>query len=120
MPPPFWVCSARLAGETNDSAWILEVKLTVPDHVIYRWFEAETVLLNLSTGQYHGLNETGGRMLQLLEETDGEVGAAVRRLATEYEISYDEIAPMLADFCTALAERGLVEVERPRHDRSAH
>jgi hypothetical protein len=102
-----------LAGDTNDSAWILEAKLTVPDHVIYRWFEDETVLLNLSTGQYHGLNETGGRMLQLLDETGGDVGAAVQRLSGEYEVAYDEIAPELADFCSALADRGLVELDPP-------
>jgi hypothetical protein len=108
-----------LAGETNESAWILEAKLTVPGHVIYRWFEEETVLLNLDTGQYHGLNETGGRMLQLLDETDGAVRPAVQRLAGEYEMPYEEIAPLLANFCTALADRGLVEVEADGRSRAA-
>ena len=31
-----------------------------PD-VVYRTFATETVILNLQTGRYHGLNKTGGR-----------------------------------------------------------
>ena len=109
MPPPSWVSSPRLAAATPDN-WILGARLHVPDHVIYRWFEKETVLLNLNTGQYHGVNETGGRMLQLLEETDGSVETAIGRLAAEYEVETGAIAEDLTSFLAALAERGLVEV----------
>ena len=40
----------------------------IPKHVVFRSFGSETVLLNLSTGQYHGLRGTGGRMLEVLAE----------------------------------------------------
>ena len=83
----------------------------VPEHVVYRSFEAETVLLNLRTGQYHGLNPTGGRMLELLEETDGSIGKAVEKLAAEYGKTVEEIAEDMIAFCAALAERGLIEVD---------
>jgi Coenzyme PQQ synthesis protein D (PqqD) len=83
----------------------------VPEHVVYRSFEAETLLLNLETGQYHGLNPTGGRMLELLKETDGKVRDATERLAAEVEMPPDEIADDLASFCADLAERGLIEVD---------
>lgn len=82
----------------------------VPDDVVHRAFEAETLLLNLDTGNYHGLNETGGRMLELLGETGGDVRAAIDRLAREYGRETDEIAPEIAEFCRALADRGLLEV----------
>lgn len=98
-----------MTGENH--SWMLEATVHVPDHVVYRWFEKETLLLNLDTGQYHGLNPTGGRMLRLLEETDGSVGEAVARLAVEFEVARDEIAPDLADFCASLAERGLIEID---------
>ncbi len=90
---------------------ILDGTATVPENVVYREFEAETLLLNLNTGQYHGLNPTGGRLLQLLEETDGNVRAAITKLAAEYEVAEDDITTDMADFCAALAERGLIEVE---------
>jgi len=85
----------------------------VPEHVVHRAFEAETLLLNLESGQYHGLNQTGGRFLELLGETDGDPGAAVTALAAEYDVDPDAITDDMRNFLTALAERGLVEVDGP-------
>jgi PqqD family protein of HPr-rel-A system len=95
----------------NDPGRLLEATARVPDHVVYRWFEKETLLLNLETGKYHGLNPTGGRLLRLLEETDGSMSEAVSRLANEYGVDSEEIAPELAQFCAELVERGLIEIE---------
>jgi Coenzyme PQQ synthesis protein D (PqqD) len=91
---------------------IMDGKATVPEHVVFRSFEAETLLLNLETGQYHGLNVTGGRMLELLRDTDGDVRESVARLAAEYEADEETIGADMADFCLALEERGLLQVER--------
>ena len=33
----------------------------VPDHVVLREFDTETVVLDLDTGTYHSVNATGGR-----------------------------------------------------------
>jgi hypothetical protein len=88
-----------------------DATVKVPEHVVYRSFEAETLLLNLETGQYHGLNETGGRMLELLKETDGSVREATARLADEVSLAPEEIADDLASFCADLVERGLIEVD---------
>lgn len=96
---------------TIDASAMLGAVVHVPKHVVYRSFEAETVLLNLQTGQYHGLNRSGGRMLELLEETGGRVRAAIDRLAEEYGENPVAIEDGLASFCTALAERGLIEVD---------
>src|SRR4051812_12263705 len=91
---------------------MLDSIVRVPEHVVHRSFVAETLLLNLDTGQYHGLNETGGRMLQLLEATDGRVRAAIKRLAEEYDVAFSEIAPDLTSFCSDLETRGLIVVAR--------
>lgn len=88
----------------------MEATALVPEHVVFRTFEAETLLLNLETGQYHGLNVTGGRMLELLKETSGEVRESVERLAGEYDVDAEAIGTDMADFCLALEERGLLEV----------
>lgn len=101
-------------GETIDTEAMLSARVHVPKHVVYRSFEAETVLLNLQTGQYHGLNPSGGRMLELLEETGGIVRDAVRRLAAEYGENPADIEDGLASFCAALAERGLIEIDADR------
>jgi hypothetical protein len=98
--------------EEKQRSEMMDAKARVPEHVVFRTFEAETLLLNLETGQYHGLNSTGGRMLELLKETDGDVRQSVDRLAEEYEIAADTIAADMSDFCLALEGRGLLEVER--------
>ena len=90
---------------------LMNARVRVPDRVVYRSFEAETLLLNLDTGQYHGLNPTGGRMLELLKECDGSVREATNRLASEFGMQPEEIEDDLLSFCSALLERGLVEVE---------
>ncbi|MFL5867123.1 MAG: PqqD family protein [Thermoleophilaceae bacterium] len=102
-----------MADERNTSEdAMLDAVAHVPEHVVHRTFEAETLLLNLDTGQYHGLNETGGRMLQLLEASDGRVREAIQKLADEYEIAFEEIAPDLLTFCSSLESRGLIQVTK--------
>ena len=57
--------------------------VSIAPHVVYRTFATETVILNLQTGRYHGLNKTGGRMLELLERADS-VAAALAEFASGY------------------------------------
>ena len=84
-------------------------KVRVPEHVVYRSFEAETVLLNLRTGAYHGLNPSGARMFELLSET-GSVDMAIRQAATEFDQPVEAIAPDMTQLCTDLAARDLIEI----------
>jgi hypothetical protein len=82
----------------------------VPEHVVHRAFGDQTVLLNLQTGQYHGLNNTGRRMFELIEKQRSLDGIATE-LAAEYGVSEAEIASDLVDLCAALSERGLLELD---------
>jgi hypothetical protein len=79
----------------------------VPDHVVSRSFAAETVILNLETGKYHGLNTTGGRMLQVLQHS-GTVRASAPALAEEFGQPEERIVNDLSARCADLAERGLL------------
>ena len=89
--------------------------VVVPEHVVHRRFATETVLLNLQTGQYHGVNPTGGRMLELLEG-GATVGDAAAQLADEFERPQDEMEQDLRAFCSDLAQRGLIEVHGSQSD----
>jgi hypothetical protein len=92
----------------------LDARITVPQHVVFRSFVKETVVLNLDSGRYHGLNPTGGRMLEVLRETP-VVGEAAARLAGEYGVPVEEVESDLLDFCDELLSRGLIE----RNDAAA-
>jgi hypothetical protein len=82
----------------------------VPRHVVYREFAATTVVLNLQTGLYHGLNGSGGRMLQAVDGAD-TLAEAAERLSEAFETPRERLDPDLRAFCAGLAERGLLEVD---------
>lgn len=98
-----------MSTERRTTESILAAKARLPEHVVYRAFVKETVVLNLQTGKYHGLNPTGGRMIELLQRSD-MVGQAAEKLAAEYQRPVDEIEADLSDFCRDLVERGLIEL----------
>jgi hypothetical protein len=89
---------------------MLNRRVRVPDHVVYRTFVEETVVLNLETGTYHGLNPTAGRMLEVLEKAS-DVETAARELAEEYGRPVETISDDLVEFCEGLLARGLIDVD---------
>jgi Coenzyme PQQ synthesis protein D (PqqD) len=86
----------------------LAARLRVPEHVVYRDFPEETIVLNLDSGVYHGLNRTAARMLEVVQQRDS-VGAAVDELAEEFGQPRDVIERDLVGLCKTLEERGLIE-----------
>jgi hypothetical protein len=88
---------------------LLGRKAGIPQHVVYRDFVTETVVLNLETGEYHGLNRTGGLILTVLERAE-TIGAAARTLADEYGSALAEVERDVCAFCTDLLARGLIRL----------
>jgi hypothetical protein len=86
------------------------ISARIPQHVVFRGFATETVVLNLDTGKYHGLNPTGGRMLEVLEKTPNLEEAATK-LAEQFGIAVAEVRQDLLAFCEDLVERGLLELD---------
>ena len=82
--------------------------IRVPDHVVFRSFGRELVLLNLHTRRYHGLNESGGKMLEALSEL-GDVALAADKVAAQYGAPRDQVQADLLGLCEQLAESGLIE-----------
>jgi len=93
-----------------DSASLLGSRIKVPQHVVYRSFPSETVVLNLQTGKYHGLNATAGRMLTELEGANS-VRDAAAALAETYQQDRELVEHDLCVLCQALLERGLIEAD---------
>jgi hypothetical protein len=93
-----------------EAALLLSSRVTVPQHVVYRTFPSETVVLNLQTGRYHGLNVTAGRMLQALERSTS-VRDAVGLMASECEQGVLVVRRDLCELCWRLLDRGLIEID---------
>jgi hypothetical protein len=94
--------------QTEES--LLAAKVKVPQSVVFRSFPTETVVLNLQTGKYHGLNPSAGRMLQALTEA-ASVREAAAAVAAEYEAPAETIEADICDLCQNLLDRGLIERE---------
>jgi hypothetical protein len=84
-------------------------KVSVPQHVVYRCFPSETVVLNLQTGKYHGLNPTAGEMLEELARS-GSVEAASAAVAAAHGLAVETVEVDVRQLCAALLERNLIEL----------
>ncbi len=85
--------------------------VTVPNHVVFREFAQETVLLDIESGQYFGLNPTAGRMLAVLREAES-VRGALPTLQDDFPDAGDVLETDLCNLCLALSKRGLVVLEQ--------
>lgn len=83
--------------------------MRIPRHVVHRHFPAQTVVLNLHTGRYHGLNPTAGRMLDALGEAQ-TLAAAARIVADHYRRPRADVERDMCEVCGQLLARGLVEL----------
>jgi hypothetical protein len=81
----------------------------VPGHIVFRPFAAETVILDLRTGHYHGMNPTGGRMLAALDSV-GAVATAAEQLSREFRQPLDRVQKDLCRLCDELVARGVLEI----------
>ncbi|MGA2455482.1 MAG: PqqD family protein [Solirubrobacteraceae bacterium] len=93
-----------------DTSSLPQARIKVPQHVVYRSFPSETVVLNLNTGKYHGLNATAGRMLDALAKAPS-VGDAAAAVADGYEQPQAVVEQDMCELCQLLLDRGLIEID---------
>jgi hypothetical protein len=80
---------------------------TIADSVVFRELDGESVLLNLDSGQYFGLNAVGTRIWQLISEL-GQPQAVLDAMVTEFEVTPAELETDMLDLLEQLAAHGLV------------
>ena len=85
-------------------------KVIVPRHVVHRSFPSETVVLNLQTGKYHGLNPTAGAMLDALKSS-GSIVDASAEIADRFDLPQETVEDDVFHLCAALLERGLIGLD---------
>jgi hypothetical protein len=92
------------------SAYPDQARVSAPDQVLARQAAGETVLLDLDSEQYFSLDGIGNRLWQLIEEGT-LVGAAVARLAGEYDVDVDVLRSDVEELLTDLHAAGLVLID---------
>jgi hypothetical protein len=88
----------------------LSDRAVVPPNVLIRFLDQESVLLNLETERYFGLDAVGTRMWQAVTEAP-MVDAALARLVEEYEAPPGTIRKDLEHLLQRLIENGLIVLQ---------
>src|SRR3990172_11079651 len=88
---------------------LLKGKVSIPDGVLVRDLQDESVLLNLNTESYFGLDDVGTRMWAVLTGSPS-VQAAYEILLAEYEVDPARLSADLQGFIQKLDELGLIKL----------
>lgn len=84
-------------------------RVKVPDGVLISNLQEESVILNLDSERYFGLDGVGTRMLSVLTTSDS-IEAAYGVLVEEYDVDRHALRDDLAALVENLVAQGLVEV----------
>lgn len=84
-------------------------RVRVPEYVLVRHLDGETVLLNLETEKYFGLDRTGTRMWELATDSPNLEGA-YGKLGEEFEVDSETLRSHFMELMGQLLENGLLQV----------
>lgn len=82
----------------------------MPDEVLISNLQEESVILNLNSERYFGLDDVGTRMLSVLAESN-TIEAAYERLRAEYDVDPQLLRNDLTSLIENLLRQGLVAIE---------
>ena len=83
-------------------------RFAVSEEVVAREVGGETVLLDLASGMYFGLDAVGARVWELLSGEAHSHGVLSDRIVDEYDAPRERIEADLTALLDDLTERGLV------------
>ena len=86
-------------------------RIEVPDEVLISGLQGESVILNLNSERYFGLDEVGTRMLSVLNDAES-IQAAYETLREEYDVEDEILRHDLISIIEQLVELGVVKITR--------
>lgn len=94
----------------SEHTFPLSVRVRAADGVMMRELDGESVLLNLDSGHYFGLDDVGTRVwtLALAGPT---LGDALHALEEEYDVAPEQLEADVQELLRQLVEHRLVEVD---------
>jgi hypothetical protein len=85
------------------------MSISISKDVLTQELQDETVLLDLDSENYFGLDSVGTRIWQLLNEGQDEV-AIVNTLLDEYEVEREVLEKDISGLLSRLNEAGLIKI----------
>jgi hypothetical protein len=84
-------------------------RVRIPDEVLISRLQEESVILNLDSERYFGLDDVGTRILSVLAEADS-IEAAYKSLLNEYDVDGQMLRQDLVALIESLLQQGIIEV----------
>jgi hypothetical protein len=84
-------------------------RVRLPDDVLISRLQEESVILNLDSERYFGLDDVGTRFLSVLTASDS-IEAAYQSLAEEYDVDREVLRQDLVALIQNLQQQGIIEV----------
>lgn len=84
-------------------------RVAIPDEVLISNLQDESVILNLQSERYFGLDSIGTRILTVLT-TSESIETAYERLLQEYDVDGQELREDLTALVEDLVEKGLLDI----------
>jgi hypothetical protein len=86
--------------------------LTLADEVLSSRVDRETVILNLKTGMYHGLDPVGTRFFEVLKNSSS-LAEVHRQLLAEFDVPADRLEADLLALSEDMLAKGILVVAKP-------
>lgn len=87
-------------------------RFSCPPDVLSRVLDGEAVLLNLDSGNYHGLNEVASHVWKRITKGQPSLAELRDSVTTAFEVTDDMAQNDLQELLTSLEERHLITVKR--------
>ena len=84
-------------------------RVKIPDGVLISKLQDESVILNLDSERYYGLDDVGTRFLSVLT-TSESIEAAYQTLVNEYNVDSEVLRQDLIELIENLSEQGLITI----------
>ena len=85
-------------------------KIEISSEVLTQEVGGETVILDLKSESYFGLDEVGTRIWQLLQEQD-DIQAITATMLNEYDVEEKQLEKDIQDLLTQLNKAGIVTLD---------
>lgn len=92
----------------------LNTKLSRNEEILHAPVDAKnSVMLDIASGYYFGLNAVATRIWELLTERPMTVGELCARLCAEFDVEEQTCEAAVLAFANALVDNGLVDAAAP-------
>jgi hypothetical protein len=85
----------------------LSDRVRVPGDVLISNLQEESVILNLDSERYYGVDDVGTRFLSVLNSSDS-IEAAYEMLRNEYDVDADSLQRDLIELVEELVKQGIL------------